>query len=125
MLCGVLGIQTLSSKVSRSVYFLRDIFGTYSVLVMLIHNYVCICALISCRSSVARDRLLWPVYQDIIRDIQSYTCHFLPISFIHSFSFVLESCVAPLQEITTHRRSQPSHGQRKRDRSSKGRPFAA
>src|SRR6218665_3600646 len=87
MLCGVLGIQTLSSKVSRSVYFLRDIFGTYSVLVMLIHNYVCICALISCRSSVARDRLLWPVSQDIIGDIHIPATSSLYHSFIRFHSF--------------------------------------
>src|SRR6218665_605417 len=91
MLCGVLGIQTLSSKVSRSVYFLRDIFGTYSVLVMLIHNYVCICALISCRSSVARDRLLWPVYQDIIRDIHIPATSSLYHSFIRFHSLLISA----------------------------------
>src|SRR6218665_1114128 len=63
-------------------------------------------------------------------------------SIIHSFirSFVLETYIAPLQETTTQRRSQPSHGQKKEDfremsnlegwtisteRSSKGRSFHA
>jgi len=33
-------------------------------------------------------------------------------SFIHSF--IPETYIAPLQDITTQRRSQPSHGQRRR-----------
>jgi len=44
----------------------------------------------------------------------SYLAHFR--KFIHSFihSFILETYMAPLREITTQRRSQPSHGQRRR-----------
>jgi len=43
-------------------------------------------------------------------------------SFIHSFihsiihSFILETYIAPLQDTTTQRHSQPSHGQRRRTR---------
>src|SRR6218665_2922868 len=38
------------------------------------------------------------------------------LEIIHSFihSFILETYIAPLQESTTQRRSQPSHGQRRR-----------
>jgi len=38
-------------------------------------------------------------------------------SFIHSFilirSFILETYIAPLQDTTTRRRPEPSHGQRR------------
>src|SRR6218665_77618 len=43
-----------------------------------------------------------------------YLCLFLVLlkTFIHSF--ILETYIAPLQETTTQRRSQPSHGQNRR-----------
>src|SRR6218665_503092 len=61
----------------------------------------------------------------------------ITITLIHSF--ILETYIAPLQETTTQRRSQPSHGQKEglqrdvkfgrraisKERSSKGRSFHA
>src|SRR6218665_2752877 len=41
----------------------------------------------------------------------------LPVNKFHLFlihSFILETYIAPLQETTTQRRSQPSHGQKRR-----------
>src|SRR6218665_1576290 len=47
-----------------------------------------------------------------------FAAHFLqsPNSSSHKnpFSFILETYIAPLQGTTTQRRSQPSHGQRRR-----------
>ena len=40
-----------------------------------------------------------------------YKC--VPCQYFHSF--ILETYIAPLQETTTQRRSQPSHGQKKKD----------
>ena len=44
--------------------------------------------------------------------IYTFCSHCCIYSFIHTF--ILETYIAPLQETTTQRRSQPSHGQKRR-----------
>src|SRR6218665_2599330 len=46
----------------------------------------------------------------------NYKTHESPPSVLYSFihSFILETYIAPLQDTATQRRSQPSHGQRRR-----------
>ena len=92
------------------MYFTFDCMHLFSLPYVFI--YVCIIVLFAGLQKFSLPHIFAPVRPAVAAQSLSMHVHISMHQFIHSF--ILDTYITPLQEATTQRRSQPSHGQKRR-----------